>query len=96
MVVTKWDLVAEDADTLAYWHAREHELAASVRELDPAAPHIRVAAAAPPTFPQDDGIGALRSWLIARAGAMVDPPVEHYEWPGDAPERMRLPWRRRK
>jgi hypothetical protein len=96
MVVTKWDLVAEDPETLAYWHAREHDLAASVRELDPHAPHIRVAAAAPASFPQDDGIGALRSWLVARAGATIDPPVERYEWPVDAPERIRLPWRRRK
>ena len=96
MVVTKWDLIAEDPETLAYWHAREHDLAASVRELDPDAPHIRVAAAAPANFPQDDGIGALRSWLIARPGATIDPPVERYEWPVDAPERMRLPWRRRK
>ena len=95
-VVTKWDLIAEDPETLAYWHAREHDLAASVRELDPDAPHIRVAAAAPANFPQDDGIGALRSWLIARPGATIDPPVERYEWPVDAPERMRLPWRRRK
>jgi len=96
MVVTKWDLIAEDPETLAYWHAREHELAASVRELDPGAPHIRVAAAAPASFPQDDGIGALRSWLIARAGATIDPPVERYEWPVEAPERTRLRWRRRK
>jgi hypothetical protein len=96
MVVTKWDLVAEDPETLEYWHAREHELAASVRALDPDAPHIRVAASAPASFPQDDGIGALRSWLIARAGATIDPPVERYEWPVDAPERRRLPWRRSK
>jgi hypothetical protein len=92
MVVTKWDLIADDPETLAYWHAREHDLAASVRELDPNAPHIRVAAAAPPSFPQDDGIGALRAWLIAPPGAAVDPPVERYEWPPDAPEPVRRPW----
>jgi len=96
MVVTKWDLVVEDPDTLAYWHGREHDLAASVRELDPDAPHIRIAAGAPASFPQDDGVGALRSWLIARPGATIDPPVERYEWPPDAPERVRRPWWRSK
>jgi hypothetical protein len=95
LVVTKWDLVAEDPDTLAYWQAREHQIAAEVRELQADAPHIRVAAAAPPSFAQDDGVGALRSWLLATPGATVtDPPVEPYEWPSDAPEPVRRPWRR--
>jgi hypothetical protein len=95
LVVTKWDLVAEDPDTLAYWQAREHQIAAEVRELQADAPHIRVAAAAPPSFAQDDGVGALRSWLLATPGAVVtDPPVEPSEWPSDAPEPVRRPWRR--
>ena len=94
LVVTKWDLVVEDPDTLAYWQAREHQLAADVRELHAGAEHVRVAAGAPASFPQDDGVGALRSWLLAAPGATPDPPVEPYEWPEDAPERMRKPWRR--
>jgi hypothetical protein len=94
LVVTKWDLVAEDPDTLAYWLAREHQLADDVRELQASAEHVRVAAGAPASFPQDDGVGALRSWLVATPGAVPDPPVELVEWPEDAPERMRMPWRR--
>jgi hypothetical protein len=94
LVVTKWDLIVEDPDTLAYWQAREHQLAADVRELYEGAEHVRVAAGAPASFPQDDGVGALRSWLLAPPGATPDPPVEPYEWPEDAPERMRKPWRR--
>jgi nicotinamide riboside kinase len=87
LVVTKWDLIAD-------WQAREHQLAASVRELHAEAEHVRVAAGAPASFPQDDGVGALRSWLLAAPGTTPDPPVEPYEWPEDAPERMRKPWRR--
>jgi hypothetical protein len=94
LVVTKWDLIVEDPDTLAYWQEREHQLAADIRELHAGAEHVRVAAGAPASFPQDDGVGALRSWLLAPPGATPDPPVEPYEWPEDAPERMRKPWRR--
>ena len=95
LVVTKWDLIAEDPDTLAYWQEREHQLAADVRELHPEAVHVRVAAGAPASFPQDDGVGALRSWLLATPGATTDPPVERYDWPDDAPEPIRRAWRRR-
>jgi hypothetical protein len=95
LVVTKWDLIAEDPDTLAYWQEREHQLAADVRELHAEAVHVRVAAGAPASFPQDDGVGALRSWLLATPGANTDPPVERYDWPEDAPEPMRRAWRRR-
>ena len=94
LVVTKWDLVAEDPDTLAYWLAREHQLADDVRELQASAEHVRVAAGAPASFPQDDGVGALRSWLVATPAAVSDPPVDPVDWPDDAPERMRMPWRR--
>jgi hypothetical protein len=94
LVVTKWDLIVEDPDTLAYWQAREHQLAGDVRELHADAEHVRVAAGAPASFPQDDGVGALRSWLLAPPGATPDPPVEPFEWPKDAPEPMRKPWRR--
>jgi hypothetical protein len=95
LVVTKWDLVAEDPDTLAYWQAREHQVADDVRELDASAPHIRVAAGAPPSFPMDDGVGALRTWLLGAPGATaLDPPVEPFAWPSDAPERMRRSRRR--
>jgi len=94
LVVTKWDLIVDDPDTLAYWQAREHQLAGDVRELHAGAEHVRVAAGAPASFPQDDGVGALRSWLLASRQATPDPPVEPYEWPEDAPERMRKPWRR--
>ena len=79
LVVTKWDLIVEDPDTLAYWQAREHQLAADVRELHAGAEHVRVAAGAPASFPQDDGVGALRSWLLAPPGATPGPPVEPYE-----------------
>lgn len=91
LVVTKWDLIAEDPDTLAYWQAREHQLAADVRELQADAVHVRVAAGAPASFPQDDGVGALRSWLLAAPGANPDPPVERYNWAEDAPAPMRRP-----
>jgi len=95
LVVTKWDLVVEDAETLAYWQAREHQLAANVRELHADAEHVRVAAGAPASFPQDDGVGALRPWLLAPPGATPDPPVETQEWPDDAPEQTRGLRRRR-
>jgi hypothetical protein len=97
LVVTKWDLIAEDPDTLAYWQGREHQVADDVRELQASAPHIRVAAAAPASFPQDDGVGALRSWLLDAPGTpTIDPPVEPYERPVDAPEPVRRSWRRRR
>jgi hypothetical protein len=94
LVVTKWDLIVDDPDTLAYWQAREHQVAGDVRELHAGAEHVRVAAGAPASFPQDDGVGALRSWLLAPPGATTDPPIEPYEWPDDAPERVRNPPRR--
>jgi hypothetical protein len=93
LVVTKWDLIVEDQDTLTYWQEREHQLAENVRELHAGAEHVRVAAGAPPSFPQDDGVGALRSWLLANPEVTPDPPVEPYAWPQDAPERIRLPRR---
>jgi hypothetical protein len=95
LVVTKWDLIVEDPDTLAYWQAREHQLAADVRELHAGAEHVRVAAGAPASFPQDDGVGALRSWLLAAPGAPPELPIEPDSSSFDAPENPRGLRRRR-
>jgi hypothetical protein len=93
LVVTKWDLIAADADATAYWQPREEQLLAEFRRLDPTARHLRVAAGAPEGYPPDDGFTALRSWLLAPGPQQLDPPIAPYQWPADAPPRLRAPRR---
>jgi len=94
LVVTKWDLVQDDEDAVSYWGPREEELIAEVRSVDSAALHLHVAAAAPGGFPRDDGVAALRAWLLAPPRGQVDPPLAPHVWPRDAPPCLRRPWRR--
>lgn len=94
LVVTKWDLLVGDSSTLSYWQPREEELLAEVRALDPDAQHLRVAAGAPAGDLADNGVPALRTWLLAAARGHADPPLATpYAWPDDAPTRLRLPRR---
>jgi hypothetical protein len=95
LVVTKWDCVDADASAMAYWQPREEELLAELRLLDPSAPHLRVAAGAAAGYPADDGFATLRSWLLAPTRAAAEPPIAPYDWPADAPARLRRPRRRR-
>ena len=92
LVVTKWDRVGGDRSALDYWQPREEQLLAEVRAVDPDARHFRVAAGAPAGYAHDDGVAALRSWLLAPGRAQVDPPLAPYSWPHDAPARLRRPW----
>ena len=93
LVVTKWDRVGGDTSALDYWRPREEQLLAEVRALDPDARNLRVAAGAPPGYAHDDdGVAALRSWLLAPGRAQIDPPIAPYAWPEDAPARLRRPW----
>jgi hypothetical protein len=94
LVITKWDRLGADADAMAYWQPREEELLTEFRRMDPEVRHLRVAAGAPAGYPGDDGFAALRSWLLAPAPAQADPPIAPYEWPLDAPARLRAPRRR--
>ena len=94
LVVTKWDLITADAEAMAYWQPREEQLLAEFRRLDPKALHLRVAAGAPPGYPADDGFAALRSWLLAPGPRQIDPPTAPYDWPLDAPPRLRRPRKR--
>jgi len=94
LVVTKWDLLTADAGAMAYWQPREEQLLAEFRRLDPGALHLRVAAGAPDGYPADDGFAALRSWLLAPGPRQADPPIAHYDWPADAPPRLRRPRKR--
>ena len=94
LVVTKWDLIAGDAGAMAYWQPREEQLLAEFRRLDPAAPHLRVAAGAPAGYPGDDGFAALRSWLLAPGPRPADPALAPWDWPLDAPPRLRRPRKR--
>jgi Double-GTPase 2 len=95
LIVTKWDFVSDDRSAMAYWETREGDLLAEVRALDPGAPHLRVAADARPGYPDDDGIAALRSWLVTPPREQTDPPLAPYDEPEDQPARVRLPRRRR-
>lgn len=94
LVVTKWDLIVADAAATAYWQPREEQLLGEFRALDPRALHLRVAAGAPDGYPADDGFAALRSWLLAPGPRQPDPPIAPYQWPLDAPARLRRPRRR--
>jgi hypothetical protein len=80
---------------MAYWQPREAELLAELRMLDPSAPHLRVAAGAAADHRGDDGFATLRSWLLAPMRVAADPPIAPYDWPPDAPARLRWGRRRR-
>jgi hypothetical protein len=95
LVVTKWDRLEADAGAMAYWQPREAELLAELRMLDPSAPHLRVAAGAAADHRGDDGFATLRSWLLAPMRVAADPPIAPYDWPPDAPARLRWGRRRR-
>ena len=94
LVITKWDRVSDDPGTMVYWQPREDRLLAEVRSLDAGAPHFRVAAGAPAGYQDDDGVVALRSWLLAPTRRQADPALTPYEWPANAPARLRRPLRR--
>jgi len=72
LVVTKWDLVAGDPGAVAYWTPREAELLAELRALDPDARALRVSADAPAP---EDGLAALRAWLLELPLAQVSAPA---------------------
>src|SRR5579862_6337037 len=60
LLATKWDLVYADPIALSYWHEREPELTAALRELDERAVVLR--SSADPGV--GDGLAVLRDWLL--------------------------------
>ena len=87
LLVTKWDLVADDAAATAYWEQRESELLQDMREFDSAAVALRAQA---PVGAVSDGVAGLRDWLleVGAAGAAANEPDTHLpinDAPDDAP-----------
>ena len=73
LLVTKWDLVADDPATERYWAQRESELLRDLRELDGSAVALHTQA---PAGAGPDGVAELRDWLleIGPAAAIHDEP----------------------
>jgi hypothetical protein len=76
LLVTKWDLVAGDRAALEYWSPREQELLADVRALDPQAPALRMWVGG-----SEDGIAALRAWLLEVPDKSIPEPVVSWTEP---------------
>jgi hypothetical protein len=72
LLVTKWDLVADDGAAKEYWEQRESELLRDLREFDSSAVALRTQA---PAGGRSDGVAGLRDWLL-EVGAPVAIPDE--------------------
>jgi hypothetical protein len=94
LLVSKWDLVWQDLGARAYWLAREEDLLAELQSHVPSATILRVAADARPGVLDDDGVGDLRSWLLAPPPLAVDPALPLWAPPVGTPVALRAPWRR--
>jgi hypothetical protein len=86
LLVTKWDLVADDGVATRYWEQRESELLQDIREFDGSAVALRAQA---PAGAGSDGVAELRDWLLevgaaGAAGAIHDEPGVHFPL-NDAP-----------
>ena len=73
LLVTKWDLVREDAAARGYWEQREAELLQDLKEFDSSAVALRSEAR---YGAREDGVAALRDWLleVGPAGASTGAP----------------------
>ena len=90
LVVTMWDRIAGHQETEEYWVAREQQLTAELRSIDPQAPVFRVAARAPADWPHPDGMRALTDWLMHPVRVTMDPPVADGVIPGGLRQPKRL------
>ena len=82
LLVTKWDLVADDAAAKAYWEQWEPELLQDMREFDSSAVALRAQA---PAGARSDGMAGLRDWLleVGAPGAVPGEPGVHFPIPGE-------------
>ena len=82
LLVTKWDLVADDAVAKGYWEQRESELLQDMREFDSSAVALRTQA---PPGAGSDGVAGLRDWLleVGAPGAVPGEPGVHFPIPGE-------------
>lgn len=70
LLVTKWDLVADDWEAAKYWEQRESELLEDLREFDSSAVVLRTQA---PVGAPWDGVAGLRDWLLEIGAAAAIP-----------------------
>ena len=82
LLVTKWDLVADDAAAKEYWEQREPELLQDMREFDSSAVALRAQA---PAGAGSDGMAGLRDWLleVGAPGAVPGEQGVHFPIPGE-------------
>ena len=89
LVVTMWDLVAEDPEAERYWRKHETALVEELRAIDQEAVHIRVAARSDPPL---DNLTELREWLLKPSRYANDPGLPPLENQSPMPS-LRFPKR---
>jgi Double-GTPase 2 len=90
LVVTMWDCVVGDQEAESYWAAREQQLTSELRNIDPQAPVLKVAARAPADWGHSDGMRALADWVMKPVRVTTDPPLSHDVPPGGLRSPKRL------